>query len=76
MFVEVCTSTMAVGAHALAQRKALVCRLSSIEELAGMDVLCSDKTGTLTLNQLTIKRPIVRMIYGQQSILNFLFMKF
>lgn len=50
----VCTTTMAVGAHRLAQRKAIVSRLSSTEELAGLDTLCSDKTGTLTKNELTV----------------------
>ena len=42
--------TMAVGAVALARRKAIVSKLAAIEEMAGMDVLCSDKTGTLTQN--------------------------
>ena len=46
--------TMAVGAEKLAQMKAIVSRLVSIEEMAGMDILCSDKTGTLTKNQLTL----------------------
>lgn len=46
--------TMAVGSHLLAKRQAIVSRLASIEELAGMDVLCSDKTGTLTQNALTL----------------------
>jgi len=40
--------TMAVGARILARAQAIVSRLVSIEELAGMDLLCSDKTGTLT----------------------------
>ncbi len=46
--------TMAVGAERLAQFKAIVSRLVAIEEMAGMDVLCSDKTGTLTKNELTL----------------------
>jgi H+-transporting ATPase len=53
----VCVCTMAVGAHSLAKKKAIVTRLSSIEELAGMEVLCSDKTGTLTRNELTVQKP-------------------
>ncbi len=47
--------SMAVGAVELSKKKAIVSKLSAIEELAGMDVLCSDKTGTLTKNQLTLK---------------------
>jgi H+-transporting ATPase len=50
--------TMAVGAEKLAQMKAIVSRLTAIEELAGVDVLCADKTGTLTKNELTLGDPI------------------
>ncbi|MCH9631138.1 MAG: Potassium-transporting ATPase ATP-binding subunit [Chlamydiia bacterium] len=46
--------TMAIGAHKMAKMKAIVSKLIAIEELAGMDILCSDKTGTLTKNQLTL----------------------
>jgi len=50
--------TMALGALALSRMKAIVSRLQSIEEMAGIDVLCSDKTGTLTKNQLTMGDPV------------------
>jgi H+-transporting ATPase len=53
----VVTATMAIGARKMAQQKAVVTKLSAIEELAGMTVLCSDKTGTLTKNVLTIDAP-------------------
>ncbi|MGD8874347.1 MAG: plasma-membrane proton-efflux P-type ATPase [Gammaproteobacteria bacterium] len=51
--------TMAVGALALSKMKAIVSRLQSIEEMAGIDILCSDKTGTLTRNELTLGEPAV-----------------
>jgi H+-transporting ATPase len=50
----VLTVTLAIGAIALAKKEAIVSKLVSIEELAGVDVLCSDKTGTITQNLLTV----------------------
>jgi H+-transporting ATPase len=55
----VTTTTLAVGAAYLAEQKAIVQKLTAIESLAGVDVLCSDKTGTLTANQLSIREPYV-----------------
>ncbi len=49
--------TMAVGARLLAAKQAVVSRLAAVEEMAGIDVLCSDKTGTLTQNKLTLNTP-------------------
>jgi len=51
--------TMALGALALSKQQAIVSRLEAIEEMAGVDILCSDKTGTLTKNQLKLGDPIL-----------------
>jgi H+-transporting ATPase len=53
----VTTTTLAVGASILAKKKAIVTRLTAIESLAGVDILCSDKTGTLTKNKLKVNDP-------------------
>lgn len=53
----VVTTTMAVGAAYLAKKKAIVQKLSAIESLAGVEILCTDKTGTLTKNKLSLAEP-------------------
>ncbi|KAJ8526734.1 hypothetical protein K7X08_029211 [Anisodus acutangulus] len=53
--------TMAIGSHRLSQQGAITKRMTAIEEMAGMDVLCSDKTGTLTLNKLSVDKNLVEV---------------
>ncbi len=63
------TVTMAVGALYLSKKNVIVSKLASIEELAGMDVLCSDKTGTLTKNKMTISNPYVLDGYSVEKLI-------
>ena len=65
----VLTVTMAVGARALAAKHAIVSRLAAVEELAGVDVLCSDKTGTLTQNTLTLGSPLALAGSGPDEVI-------
>ncbi|KAK9905489.1 hypothetical protein WJX75_000844 [Coccomyxa subellipsoidea] len=58
--------TLALGAYKLAKEGAIVARMSAVEEMAGMDILCSDKTGTLTLNQLSVDKPTC-MVVGPEG---------
>jgi len=51
--------TMTIGARSLAKQKAIVSKLSSMEEMAGLEILCADKTGTLTMNKLELQDPVV-----------------
>ncbi|GJV55347.1 ATPase 9 [Tanacetum coccineum] len=53
--------TMAIGSHKLSEQGAITKRMTAIEEMAGMDVLCSDKTGTLTLNKLTVDKTLIEV---------------
>lgn len=56
--------TMAIGSHRLSQQGAITKRMTAIEEMAGMDVLCSDKTGTLTLNKLSVDKNLIE-VFGK-----------
>ncbi|GLU01148.1 hypothetical protein SLE2022_184720 [Rubroshorea leprosula] len=57
----VLSATMSIGSQRLSQQGAITKRRTAIEEMARMDVLCSDKTGTLTLNKLTVKRNMIEV---------------
>lgn len=69
----VTTTTLALGSHELVHHGAIVSRLSAIEEMAGMAILCSDKTGTLTQNKMVIQEetPIYEAGESQSSILGY-----
>ncbi len=60
--------TMAVGAMNLARRQAIVSRLTAIEELAGVDIFCSDKTGTLTKNEMRVVEPVILDGYSERDL--------
>ena len=65
----VLTVTMAVGAVNLAKKQAIVSKLAAIEEMAGMDILCSDKTGTLTQNRMSLAEPYVAQSYTVKELM-------
>lgn len=61
--------TMAIGAKQLAKKQVIVKRLTAVEELASVSILCSDKTGTLTLNELTFDEPYLAKTFTKSDIL-------
>jgi H+-transporting ATPase len=61
--------SMAVGAEALAKKEAIVSKLVSIEEMAGVDILCADKTGTITKNELTVGEVIALEGHAESDVL-------
>ena len=67
----VLTVTMALGARVLATKKAIVTKLSAIEEAAGMDILCSDKTGTLTQNKMSLAEPYLAANFNKNELMLF-----
>lgn len=69
----VCTTTLALGSKELSKHGAIVTRLAAIEDMAGMNMLCSDKTGTLTMNKMVIQEetPVYKKGETQYSILRY-----
>lgn len=69
----VCTTTLALGSKELSKHGAIVTRLAAIEDMAGMNMLCSDKTGTLTMNKMVIQdsTPTYKAGETQYSILRY-----
>eukprot|EP00300_Choanocystis_sp_HF-7_P004147 c13171_g1_i1.p1 GENE.c13171_g1_i1~~c13171_g1_i1.p1 ORF type:complete len:741 (-),score=194.91 c13171_g1_i1:68-2290(-) len=69
----VVTTTLALGSKELSKHGAIVARLAAIEDLAGMNILCSDKTGTLTMNKMVIQEetPVYTPGESQYSILRY-----
>ena len=65
----VLTVTMALGARVLSAKEAIVSRLAAIEELAGMDILCSDKTGTLTQNKMSLAKPYLSGSFSEDDLM-------
>ncbi|HIP02940.1 MAG TPA: HAD family hydrolase, partial [Campylobacterales bacterium] len=65
----VLTVTMALGARVLGTKEAIVTKLSAIEEAAGMDILCSDKTGTLTQNKMSLAEPYLVNNFTQDDLM-------
>merc|ERR1719463_851968 len=67
----VTTTTLALGSKELTKHGAIVTRLAAIEDMAGMAILCSDKTGTLTLNEMHIQEhtPVYSPGENQYSLL-------
>jgi H+-transporting ATPase len=63
--------TMAVGAVNLAKRQAIVSRLTAIEELAGVDIFCSDKTGTLTKNEMQVVTPMLFDGFSEEELFTY-----
>ncbi len=66
----VLTFALALGARQMARRKAVVRRLSVVESLGSVDIICTDKTGTLTQNLMTLQRLYVngRMVQGTEDL--------
>jgi len=66
--------TMATGASMMAKKQVIARKITAVEPLAGVEILCSDKTGTLTLNQLTLDEPYLEPGFSPEDLLLYAFM--
>ncbi|HUX54011.1 MAG TPA: magnesium-translocating P-type ATPase [Williamwhitmania sp.] len=74
MLPMIVTANLAKGAVSMSKRKVIVKRLNAIQNLGAMDVLCTDKTGTLTLDKIVLERHLNVMGYDDHEVLKWAYL--